>query len=58
MSPLAGRLSKVQHSVAILLRLTDSIAAFEISLKTPGIISEESTGPNTSLSGDDVTGKF
>ena len=42
----------------ILLRLTDLIAAFEISLETPGTVSEESVGPNTSLSDDDVTGNY
>ena len=40
----------------ILLRLTDSIAASGISLETHGIVSEESTGPNTSLSDNGVTG--
>ena len=40
----------------ILLRLTDSIAASKISFETPGIVSEESVGLNTSLSDDGVTG--
>ena len=40
----------------ILLRLTDSIAASEISFETLGIVSEESVSPNTSLSDDGVAG--